>query len=156
MSALPESGANRNPIEGVYKMKKTYSVLFALSLALALPLSAVETPAATDATPKKERNFRGELSCAKCTLKKAESCQAALTIKRKTKNTDDEGNPIIRTVVRMLKNNQAAKDFHGNICAPNKKVAVKVTGVLEGEKKNRIIVASKIAKVVKKKANTDS
>ena len=136
-------------------MKKTYSVLIALSLALALPLSAVEKPAAAKEAPKKERNFTGSLSCAKCTLKKTESCQAALTIKRKTKKTDDEGKPIYRTLVRLLKNNDIAKAFHGNICPPNKKVAVKVTGKLEGKKKDRTIVASKITEVVKKK-KTDS
>lgn len=113
-------------------------------MSLAIPSALAEEKKAE----KKERNFRGELACAKCTLKKTKSCQAALTVKRKNK----EGEQIERVI--LLKNNETAKAFHDNICPPDSKVLVRVTGVIEGKQKHRMLVASKIekAKASKKKS----
>ena len=125
-------------------MKSFKSILAIAALAIAIPFaaSAEEKKAA-----KKERTTKGVLVCAKCSLKKTDSCQAALTINRKNK----EGKEINR--VFLLKNNDVAKAFHKNICSGDK-VPVAVTGVREGKGKNITITASKIekAKAKKKKA----
>lgn len=140
-----DSGSEKASItQSKSKMKIFQSILVVVALSLAI-LSVV---AEEKKAEKKERNFRGELACAKCTLKEAKSCQAALTVQRKNK----QGEQIKRVI--LLKNNETAKAFHDNICSPGDKVAVRVTGVIEGKQKNRMIVASKIekAKVGKKKA----
>ena len=125
-------------------MKIFHSILVVVALSLAIPSVVAEEKKAE----KKERTIRGVLACAKCTLKKAKSCQAALTVKRKNK----EGEQIERVI--LLKNNETAKAFHDNICPPGDKVPVRVTGLIEGKQKNRMLVASKIekAKASKKKA----
>lgn len=125
-------------------MKVFHSILVVVALSLAIPSVAAEEKKAE----KKERIIRGVLACAKCTLKKTKSCQASLTVERKNK----QGEQIKRVI--LLKNNETAKAFHDNICSPGDKVPVKVTGVIEGKQKNRMIVASKIekAKAGKKKA----
>lgn len=125
-------------------MKIFHSILVVVALSLAIPSVVAEEKKAE----KKERTIRGVLACAKCTLKKTKSCQAALTVQRKNK----EGEQIERVI--LLKNNETAKAFHDNICPPGNKVPVRVTGVIEGKQKNRMLVASKIekAKAAKKKA----
>lgn len=125
-------------------MKIFHSILVVVALSLAIPSVVAEEKKAE----KKERTIRGVLACAKCTLKKTKSCQAALTVKRKNK----EGEQIERVI--LLKNNETAKAFHDNICPPGDKVLVRVTGLIEGKQKNRMLVASKIekAKASKKKA----
>lgn len=119
-------------------MKIFHSILVVVALSLAIPSVVAE---------EKERTIRGVLACAKCTLKKTKSCQAALTVQRKNK----QGEQIKRVI--LLKNNETATAFHDNICSGDK-VPVKVTGVIEGKQKNRTLVASKIekAKAGKKKA----
>ena len=125
-------------------MKIFHSILIVVAVSLAIPFALAEEKKAE----KKERTVRGVLACAKCTLKKTKSCQAALTVQRKNK----QGEQIARVI--LLKNNETAKAFHDNICPPATKVPVKVTGVIEGKQKNRTLVASKIekAKASKKKA----
>lgn len=125
-------------------MKIFHSILVVVALSLAIPSVVAEEKKAE----KKERTIRGVLTCAKCTLKKTKSCQSALTVQRKNK----EGEPIKRVI--LLKNNEIAKAFHDNICPPDSKVPVRVTGVIEGKQKNRMLIASKIekAKASKKKA----
>ena len=78
------------------------------------------------------------LSCVQCTLKKTDACQAALQVKRKGK----DGKEVTRVV--LLKNNDVTQAFHKKICGGDK-IAVAVTGKLEGKGKERVIVASKIA-----------
>lgn len=120
------------------------SILIIAALAVAIPLGTFAEEAEKAKKAKKERTLKGVLSCAKCSLKKTESCQAALTTKRKNK----QGKEIER--VLLLKNNEVAKAFHGNICSGDK-VPVAVKGVREGRGKKMIFVASKIEKAEKKK-----
>ena len=82
-------------------MKIFHSILVVVALSLAIPSVIAEA--------KKERTIRGVLACAKCTLKKAKSCQAALTVQRKNK----QGEQIARII--FLKSNENAKAFHDNI-----------------------------------------
>lgn len=126
-------------------MKSFKSILAIAALALAIPF--VATADEGEKKAKKERKTKGVLVCAKCSLKKTDSCQAALTINRKNK----QGKEINR--VFLLTNNDVAKAFHKNICSGDK-VPVNVTGVRNGKGKNMTITASKIekAKAKKKKA----
>ena len=95
--------------------------------------------------PNAERTIKGTLKCAKCALKVegVKECQAALEIKRKSK----DGKEITRVI--LLKNDDVTKAFHAKIC----KAAVysAVTGKFEGKKKERVLVASKIAEAKEKK-----
>ncbi len=125
-------------------MKAVSSLIAVAALCLTLPFSAAAEEKATDKKAKKERTTRGTLVCAKCSLKKTESCQAALQINRKNK----QGKEINR--VFLLENNDVAKAFHDNICSGDK-VPVAVTGKREGKGKNQTIVASKIVKAKAKK-----
>ncbi len=104
----------------------------AISVAMFSANAEEKKPAATKAA--KERTVRGDLVCAKCTLKKTAECQAALEIKRKDKE-------VARVI--LLKNNEVTKAVHGKICK-GQKVAVAVTGKLDGKGKSRVLVASKI------------
>ncbi len=107
----------------------------AISVAMFSANAEEKKPAATKAA--KERTVRGDLVCAKCTLKKTAECQAALEIKRK----DKDGKEVARVI--LLKNNEVTKAVHGKICK-GQKVAVAVTGKLDGKGKSRVLVASKI------------
>ena len=91
----------------------------------------------------KERTVKGTIMCGKCTLKKTDACQAALQVKRKGK----DGKEVTR--VLLLKNDAVTKAFHKKICGGDK-IAVAVTGKLEGKGKKRLLVASKIADAPKK------
>jgi hypothetical protein len=93
--------------------------------------------AAKTGNAAKERTVQGTIMCGKCTLKKTEACQAALQVKRKGK----DGKEITR--VLLLKNNDVTKAFHKKICGGDK-IAVAVTGKLDGKGKTRVLVASKI------------
>ena len=93
--------------------------------------------AAKTGNAAKERTVKGTIMCGKCTLKKTEACQAALQVKRKGK----DGKEITR--VLLLKNNDVTKAFHKKICGGDK-IAVAVTGKLDGKGKTRVLVASKI------------
>ena len=104
----------------------------AISVAMFSANAEEKKPATTKAA--KERTVRGDLVCAKCTLKKTAECQAALEIKRKDKE-------VARVI--LLKNNEVTKAVHGKICK-GQKVAVAVTGKLDGKGKSRVLVASKI------------
>jgi hypothetical protein len=85
----------------------------------------------------KERIVRGTIMCGKCTLKKTDACQAALQVKRKGK----DGKEVTRVI--LLKNNDVTKAFHNKICGGDK-IAVAVTGKLDGKGKKRVLIASKI------------
>ncbi|HJN89782.1 MAG TPA: DUF6370 family protein [Verrucomicrobiota bacterium] len=120
------------------KIYKLILTTLAISVAM-LSSNADEKKPAVAKTDKaaKERTVRGTLMCAKCTLKKTDACQAALEMKRKDKN----GKEVAR--VLLLKNNEATKAIHSKICK-GQKVAVAVTGKLDGKGKSRVLVASKI------------
>ena len=93
--------------------------------------------------PNAERTIKGTLKCAKCSLKKTEECQAALEIKRKGK----DGKETARII--MIKNNDVSKAFHKEICKAD--VFAAVTAKFEGDRKNRVLVASKIEKAKPRK-----
>ena len=99
--------------------------------------------AAKTGNAAKERTVKGTIMCGKCTLKKTDACQAALQVKRKGK----DGKEVTR--VLLLKNDAVTKAFHKKICGGDK-IAVAVTGKLEGKGKKRLLVASKIADAPKK------
>ncbi len=121
---------------------KTLSKLFlalALSAALAAPLLGAEEKK-KKAEEAKARQFYGVLSCAKCTLKEADGCQAALT----REVTNKEGK--IAKMTTLLAKNEAANDFHGQICSPGTKLSITVTGTVSGQGKDKVISATKIQK----------
>ena len=76
-----------------------------------------------------EKTIKGEAMCAKCELKEAKECQAAIRVK--------EGK---KTVVYYAEQNQVAKDFHSKICSAT--VPVKAHGeVKEVDGKKHITLA---------------
>lgn len=85
---------------------KKFAVLFTLALGLTFSASAED----------KEQTLSGKGQCAKCSLKKADSCQMALTTKDGT--------------VYMVENNDVSKKFHRNICTEDKE-NVKVIGTVK-------------------------
>ena len=125
---------------------KKLTTLFTMA-ALAFSIAVVD--AADDKKKKRDpnaaRTIKGTLKCAKCALKVegVKECQAALEIKRKSK----DGKETTRVI--LLKNDDVTKAFHAKIC----KAAVysAVTGKFEGKKKERVLVASKIAEAKEKK-----
>ena len=115
---------------------KSFKVILT-SLAVCLAMFTADAAEKKEKAAK-ERTVKGTIMCAKCTLKKTDSCQAALQVKRKGK----DGKEVARVI--LLKNNDITKAFHSKICGSGDKVAVGVTGKLEGKGKNRVLVASKI------------
>jgi hypothetical protein len=94
---------------------------FAVLLALAFALSAT--------AEDKEQTLSGKAQCAKCSLKKADSCQMALTTKDGT--------------TYLVENNDVSKKFHKNICTEDKE-NVKVIGTVKEEGGKKQIVAKEI------------
>ena len=123
---------------------KKLTTLFTMA-ALAFSIAVVD--AADDKKKKRDpnaaRTIKGTLKCAKCALKKTEECQAALEIKRKGK----DGKETARII--MIKNDDVSKAFHKEICKAD--VFAAVTGKFEGNRKNRILVATKIEKAKPRK-----
>ena len=113
----------------------------------ALAFSIALVDAADDKKKKRDpnaaRTIKGTLKCAKCALKKTEECQAALEIKRKSK----DGKETTRVI--LLKNDDVTKAFHKEICKAD--VFAAVTGKFEGDRKNRILVATNIEKAKPRK-----
>lgn len=112
-------------------MKK---LLVTLSVA-GLFLSSVSGVLADD----KEKTIKGEIQCAKCTLKKADACQNAIIQKEDGKE-----------VTYLLEGNDVSKKFHKNVCAPGKKAKAKATGTVKEEGGKRILVAKQIELVESK------
>ena len=115
----------------------------------ALAFSITVVDAADDKKKKRDpnaaRTIKGTLKCAKCLLKVdgVKSCQAALEIKRKGK----DGKETTRVI--LLKNNDVTKAFPEKIREVG--VFTAVTGKFEGDRKNRILVATKIEKAKPRK-----
>ena len=99
---------------------KKFAVLLTLALGLTFSISAED----------KEQTLTGKGQCAKCSLKKAESCQMALTTKDGT--------------TYLVENNDVSKKFHKNICTEDKE-NVKVTGTVKEVAGKKQIVAKEIA-----------
>jgi hypothetical protein len=127
----------------VLNMKKltTLFTMAALTFSIAMVDAADDKKKKRD--PNAERTLKGTLKCAKCSLKKTEECQAALEIKRKSK----DGKETARVI--MIKNDDVSKAFHKEICKAD--VFAAVTGKFEGKGKARTIIASKIVKAEPKK-----
>ena len=113
--------------------------------AIAFSIAVVDAADKKKRDPNAERTIKGTLKCAKCSLKTKglEECQAALEITRK----DKEGKETTRVI--MIKNDDVSKAFHKEICKAD--IFAAVTGKLEGDRKNRVLVASKIEKAKPKK-----
>jgi len=126
-------------------MKKltTLFTMAALALSIAVVDAADDKKKTRD--PNAARTIKGTLKCAKCSLKTKglEECQAALEITRK----DKEGKETTRVI--MIKNNDVSKAFHKEICKAD--VFAAVTAKFEGDRKNRVLVASKIEKAKPRK-----
>ena len=115
-------------------MKKLTTLL--TMAAIAFSIAVVDADDKKKRDPKAERNFKGKVLCAKCLLKKTDSCQVALEVTRKNKDGKET------TRVLLLKDNEATKEALAE-CKKEKVEAV-VTGKLEGKGKKRVLVASKI------------
>ena len=127
--------------QGKNKMKTFKLILTTVAISVAMFSANADekkqkAPAKTDKAAK-ERVVRGTIMCGKCVLKKTDDCQAALQIKRKSK----DGKEVTRVI--LLKNDAVTKAFHSKICSGDK-IAVAVTGKFEGKGKKRVLVASKI------------
>lgn len=94
-------------------------------------IAVVSLFAYTASAADKEQTFTGKGECAKCALKKAESCQMAITVKEEGKDK-----------TYLLENNDVTKAYHKNICQTDKKV--KVVGTFKEVDGQKIIVAKKI------------
>jgi hypothetical protein len=81
-----------------------------------------------------DKTIKGDALCAKCELKEAKACQAAIRVK--------EGN---KTVVYYADQNQVAKDFHDKICSAT--VPVKATGEVKEVDGKKHITLAKIEEV---------
>jgi Family of unknown function (DUF6370) len=79
-----------------------------------------------------ESTLSGEAVCAKCNLKKTETCQMAVKVKEQSGKED----------VILAENNAVAKDFHSEICKASAKV--NVTGVVTEKDGKKTIVLSKV------------
>jgi len=103
-------------------MKKLLALCFGLVLV-----------ASTSFAEDKATTWSGEGKCAKCALKKTDSCQMALVVK--------EGD---KEVTHLVAQNDVSKGFHKNICSATAKV--KLTGTVKEVDGKKEIVASKIEK----------
>jgi hypothetical protein len=102
------------------------------SLILSLSLLAATALYAAD----KEVTLTGEGQCAKCSLKKSDSCQNTVTVEKNGKKT-----------TYYIEKNKVANDFHKNICQATKEI--KATGSVKEVDGKQVLVASKIEVVEK-------
>ena len=99
---------------------KKLTLLTTILAALAIPAFAEET------------KIEGEAVCAKCNLKTATACQAAITV------TGADG----KKETILADNNDVSKAFHKNICQDTKKV--KAEGVITEKDGKKTIALTKI------------
>jgi hypothetical protein len=100
---------------------KKLTLLTTLLAALSLPAFAEDA-----------KKIEGEATCAKCTLKQTDSCQAAITI-----TTADGKKETI-----LADKNDVAKAFHKQICTDTKKV--KAEGTITEKDGKKTIALTKI------------
>lgn len=105
------------------------------TLALALAVSTSLSLRAAD--KEKEQEIKGEGCCLKCELKKADSCQNAITVKEK------DG----KSTLYILEQNDVSKAFHSTLCKGTTKVIAK--GVVKKQGEKNLLVVSKIEKADK-------
>ncbi|MCI0537186.1 MAG: DUF6370 family protein [Verrucomicrobiales bacterium] len=106
-------------------MKK--SLILSLSVGT-LFLLATMTPSYAD---DKEVTLEGKGECAKCGLKKADSCQNTVTVDKAGKKT-----------TYYIEKNKVAGDFHKNICQEAKDI--KVVGTVKEVDGKQVVTATKI------------
>ena len=117
---VPQHACNRGlNNKSVSKMKKL-TLLTTILAALAIPAFA------------EDKKIEGEATCAKCTLKTATACQAAITV------TGADG----KKETILADNNDVAKAFHKQICTDTKKV--KAEGVITEKDGKKTIALTKI------------
>ncbi len=102
-------------------MKKLFILSIGILASLALSLQAGET-----------KKLEGEATCAKCTLKQVDACQAAITV------TSADG----KKETFLADKNDVAKAFHKNICTDTKKV--KAEGTVTEKDGKKTIALTKI------------
>ena len=95
-------------------MRAAWSVAVGLALVFALVLGI-------QADEKKEVTLKGKVTCAKCDLKKADSCQTVVVVKEKGKDVVYYFSP------------DSHKKFHKDICRKAKEGTVKGTVSKEGD-----------------------
>jgi hypothetical protein len=105
-------------------MKKLFSLM---AVAVAFSFLGLAAHAVADKT------IKGEAQCAKCTLKEAQSCQAAVKVK--------EGD---KTVTYYIEQNDVAKKVHSKICPPNSKATFEVTGDVTEKDGKMVMTPTKI------------
>lgn len=81
----------------------------------------------------KEVSVSGEAKCAKCSMKEGDKCQTV--IQTEAKNGKQE--------TYYLADNQAAKDFHHDVCTGSKKVTA--TGTVKEVNGKKELTVTKIA-----------
>ena len=101
-------------------MMKKQTLLTILLAAISIPAFAAEV------------KLEGEAVCAKCNLKQASACQAAITV------TGADG----KKETILADNNDVAKAFHKEICTDTKKV--KIEGVVTEKDGKKTIALTKI------------
>jgi len=99
-----------------------------------LLIAALSTLVGFAAADSKTETIKGKGECAKCSLKKTDSCQMAVTTKDGT--------------VYMVDQNDVSKKFHKAICTDTKDV--EVTGTVSEKDGKKTIAATKIEESKKK------
>lgn len=95
-------------------------------------VAALSLPAFAEDAKKDTKKLEGEATCAKCTLKVASSCQAAITV------TGADG----KKETILADQNDVAKAFHKQICTDTKKV--KAEGVITEKDGKKTVALTKI------------
>src|SRR5437762_2872437 len=108
------------------------------SLILSLSFGGLFLLAASTASyaADNEVTLTGEGQCAKCALKKTDSCQNTVTVDKNGKK-----------VTYYLEKNDVANKFHKTICQTSKDI--KVTGTVKEVDGKQVVTASKIDLVEK-------
>ncbi len=97
-----------------------------------LILSTIVGAALASSAFAEATKVEGEATCAKCTLKQVESCQAAITV------TGADG----KKETYLAEKNDVAKAFHKNICTDTMKV--KAEGTITEKDGQKLITLTKI------------
>ncbi len=110
---------------------KKLSLLIGVIAGLAVFALALPSPAA-ESGKDKQITIKGEAKCAMCALKETDKCQTVI------QTQDKKG----KTVTYYLVDNEAAKNFHENVCKGSKKVTA--TGSVKKVKGKQEFAATKI------------
>ena len=115
-------------------MKKATLILTSIAglviLALATPTFAADEKDAAKGKEARVRTITGEGKCGKCSMKETEKCQNVIEVEGKNG----------KKVKYYIVDNDAAKDFHKNICKETKKVTATGTNKKSADGKNEFTV----------------